>query len=116
MLTDDTDELIRQYYAWSSTQDPADIGYPHSDAVRRLRGGSVRSLLISDEEAEHVNRALCRLQEDAPDVYLIVRKHYRDRRTILWMEKRGMGGRKRLAKMLAEGRQFVRGYMCAAVA
>lgn len=111
MLTQDTDELLRQYYAWSETNNPADIYYPHIDPVRRLRGGSVSALSISDEEAQYIDRALCVLKTDNPDTHWVIEQVYRYRKTLRWLERRGRGDRRALARQAADGREFVRGFL-----
>ena len=111
MLTEDMDELLRQYFAWAATQDPSDLTYPHVEPVRRLLGSSVRSLSISDDEARYIDRALCRLKQDNADAHRLIVKVYRDHRTIRWLEARGEGERKTLARRVAEGREYVRGFL-----
>lgn len=111
MLTDDMDELLRQYYAWSNINNPADIYYPHRDPVRRLRGSSIPSLSISDDEARHIDRALCCLKAEIPAAHVIIVSMYRDRRTLRWLETQGFGDRKTLARIASDGRQFVMGFL-----
>jgi hypothetical protein len=116
MLTEDMDELLRQYFAWAAMQDPADLTYPHIDPVRRLLGSSLPSLHISDDEAQHIDRALCRLKADNADAHQLIIKVYRQHRTLRWLEARGEGERKTLARRIAEGREYVRGYLSGAMA
>lgn len=116
MLSEDGDDVLREYFAWSEVNNPADVYYPHCDPVRRLRGSSVRSLMISDEEAAHVDRALCRLKGHAPEVHKIIMLYYQQHRSVRWMESRGMGDRRSLSRRLAEGRQFITGFVSCAVA
>lgn len=116
MLSEDGDDVLREYFAWAEVNNPADVYYPHCDPVRRLRGSSVRSLMISDDEAAHVDRALCRLKCRAPEVHEVVLRYYQERRTLRWMEARGLGDRKALARQLAEGREYIVGFLTAATA
>lgn len=116
MLTEDMDDLLRQYFAWAATQDPADLTYPHIDPVRRLLGSSVRSLSISDDEAQYIDRALCRLKEDNAEAHRLIVKVYRDHRTLRWLEARGEGERKTLARRVGEGREYLRGFLSGAAA
>lgn len=114
MLAYDIDQAIREYYVWAAQQDPADIGFPHQTPFRRLLGGSVGSLSLSDDDAMEINRSLCMLWRDDPDCYEVIRLYYQDRRSFRWMEKRGIGERRALARRMADGIQFVRGVLYAA--
>lgn len=114
MISDDMDQMVRDYYIWAAQQDPADIGFPHQTPFRRLLGSSVGSISLSDEDAMELNRGLCMLWRDDPDCYEIIRLYYADRRSFRWMEKCGKGERRALARRLADGLQFVRGVLYAA--
>jgi hypothetical protein len=115
MLTEDIDQLLHDYFAWAASQNPADLTFPHINPVRRLLGSSVRSLSISDDEAMWIDRALCRLKVDNAEAHRLIAKVYEDRRSLRWLEDRGEGDRKMLARRVAEGREYVRGYLSGAM-
>ena len=115
MLTEDMDEMMRQYFVWSQQQDPADLAFPHQTPERRLMGSSVRSISLSDDDALHINQALGMLKSDDEQNYRIIKLYYQDRRSFRWMESRRMGDRKALARRMADGLHFIRGvlFVCA---
>ena len=110
MLSDDMDEVLSEYYRWSNVNNPADIGYPHADTLSRLRGPS-RGASISDDEAMWIDYALTCLKKDDPEQYKVIKRVYRDRKSLRWLEKRGEGSRNTLGRNLANGLQFVSGVL-----
>lgn len=114
MLSEDMDDVLRDYYRWSQINSPDDIGYPHIDPVRRLLGGSVSSVGLSDEEAGFVDKALGYLKQSQPEQHAVIEHVYKKRHSLRWMEKNGMGDRKALARMASDGRQFLRGALMGA--
>lgn len=109
MLSEDMDDVLREYYRWAQSGAPDDIGYPHVEPVRRLLGGSVRSLGLSDEEAGWVDAALGFLKKEAPDEHAVIEQIYKNHRSLRWLESRGHGDRRALALLASRGRQFVYG-------
>lgn len=112
MLTEDVSVNLDLYYAWSRVSSPSDIGYPHQDPVRRLRGSGVGAEGLSDEEAEQMNRALCMLREEDPDGFRLVELVHGKRRTLRQLELHGKGDRRRLARQLSAAHAFLRGVTC----
>ena len=109
MYSDDIEDVIKGYYHWAEVNAPEDIGYPHIDTVRRLRGSGIGSEGLTDEEAMHVNAALCYLKQDRPDVFKVLERIYRDRKTLRWMQHNGEGRRDTLSRLASDGREFVKG-------
>lgn len=114
MLSDNVAVVLGEFYRWSRVGDPADVGYPHVVPTERLRGGSVSSVGLSDEEALWVDRALALLASEAPEQYRVVCRVYRDRKTVRALAKAGEGSRDTLGRDLAAGMQFVRGVLVGA--
>lgn len=110
MLSDDIDQVLRDYYDWDRIENPAAIGYPPKTLTARLvgRGASQR---ISDDEALHIDRALCSLREDHPDAFNVVRDVYQRRKSIRWLAQRGRGSRTRISELANHGRQYVGGFL-----
>jgi hypothetical protein len=113
MLSEDMAANLSAYFAWSRSGDPSDVGYPHQDAVRALRGGGVGCAGLSDDEALWLDEALCLLKIDAPHTFSVLEKVHGQGRSYRWLEKRGYGNRKVIAVQVAEGHQFVNGYLVA---
>lgn len=111
MISDDIHQVLQDYYAWARINSPDDVGYPHIDPVRRLLGSSVRSVTITDDEADYINRALCFLKKDNDKAYKIIRKVYKEGKTLRQLEKSGYGDRRVNGNLVSEGRQFVRGVL-----
>lgn len=111
MISDDIDQVMKNYYQWASLQSPGDIGYPHSIPTERLRRSVVGAEQITDEEAMFINHALAALREAEPEQYRVVSRVYGDRKTLRWMSMRGEGDRNTLGRQLTAGLQFVRGVL-----
>lgn len=109
MLSDDIGQVIRDYYTWAAINSPDDIGYPHIDQVRKLLGGSVGSVRLSDDEAVHVDRALGRLSQESPRAHRVLHRMHMDKKGLRWMEKNGEGDRRTNARLAAEAEQFIKG-------
>ncbi len=114
MLSDDIDQVLRDYFAWAAAGDPSEIGYPHTDTVRRLLGSGVRALGMSDEEAIVVDFAMGQLKRHNEDAFNVLCRVYQDRKTLRWMARRGLGSRPTLQRLAGEGRQFIRGVVLGA--
>lgn len=109
MLNDDFNEMMRDYFAWSKVESPDDIGYPHSDPVRRLLGGSVRSIGLTDDEAICIDRAIAHLRSQRPQVFNTVKRIHQDGKSRRWMYENGEGDRRTIARMAESGEEFIRG-------
>lgn len=110
MLSDDMDQVLRDYFRWASQNAPEDIGYPNREPTMRiLFGGGVNCAGLSDDEAMWIDRILCHMKKDEPESYRVLRLIYRDGRSLRWMETKGMGSRKVLANMAWSAREFLRG-------
>lgn len=109
MLSEDVGQVLSDYFAWATSANPADLLFPHVEIVRRMLGGGIGCEGLSDDEALLVNFALCRLREERPDVYAVIRRIYAERKTARWMADRGEGDRNTINRLAAEGREFVRG-------
>lgn len=114
MLSDDMGENLLMYFAWSRSRDPSNVGYPHQDPVRRLRGSGIGAEGLSDDEALWIDRALSALKAEDDESYQLVLRVYRDGRSLRWLESRGHGDRRRLSYRLSDARYFLRGRMCTA--
>lgn len=112
MLTEDVSVNLDLYYAWSRVSSPSDIGYPHQDPVRRLRGSGVGAEGLSDEEAQELDRALCMLRKEDPAGYLLVELVHKKGRTFRQLEAHGRGNRRRLARQLSAAHAFISGVIC----
>jgi len=111
MISDDMYETLQRFYAWERGQNPADIGYPNITPVRRLLGGSVGSLGLTDDEALHIDKAITELRLERPDEYAVVKRVHRDQKSLRWMESRGEGNRRKNAMLLSNAHQFVSGFL-----
>jgi hypothetical protein len=111
MLIEDMDEVMHEYFRWAATNSPDRIGYPSVEIVARLRGSVVSSVALSDDEALHIDRALNYLKQENPGAHRLIRRVYGEHKTIRWMEARGEGDRRAMARLLAEGREFVKGVL-----
>ena len=111
MISDDIDQILRDYYQWARTQSPDDIGYPHIDPVRRLRGSGIGAEGLSDDEARYIDAALCLLKGDMPTAHRVIERVYGEGKSLRWMEMNGEGYRRTLAELAAQGRQFVKGVL-----
>lgn len=110
MLSDDMDTVLREYFRWSKSGDPSRVGYPSTDPYAPLRGSSVRSLGMSDDEALWCDAVVCRLKVEAPDLHQAVVCYYRDNRSMRWMQRNGMGDRRAVSRRLSEARQLLAEY------
>jgi len=110
MLSDDMDTVLREYFRWSKSGDPSQVGYPSTDPCSPLRGSSVRSLGMSDEEALWCDSVLSRLKAEAPALHRAVVLYYRDNRSMRWMQRHGMGDRRVVSRNLSEARQLLAEY------
>lgn len=109
MLTDDVDQVLHEYFRWARANCPSDVTFPHSDPMARLRGSSVPSVQMSDDEAAHVDKLICHLRDCEPELHKVLMWVYADRKTLRWLAARGRGSRVTLARQLGEARQFIRG-------
>jgi len=95
---------------WDAVANPLrKLWYPSQDTLSRLRGSSVKSLGLSDDEAEWINRALCHLKKDRPEQFRLMLKHYYEGHTIRQMEQNGYGDRRYISSELRAGREFIQG-------
>lgn len=111
MLSEDMEIVLRDYFRWASIDSPDNIDYPHADTLSRLRGSSIGSAGMSDDEAEHVNKGLCHMKAEMPVCYNVLRLIYRDNRSMRWLEKRGYGDRRTVSRIASDGRQFLHGVL-----
>lgn len=114
MLSDDMHENLRMYYAWARINCPSDLYYPHEIPTRRLQGRQIGPAGLTDDEAMHINRALCALREANPEALKVVEDHIADDKSLRWLEERRGHDRKRLGRLLSEACSFVSGYLVAA--
>lgn len=105
------EQVFSDYFRWAMTDNPADVGYPHVDPVRKLLGSSVRSIGITDDEALWVDYAMAFLKTENKPAYDVIMAVYRDRRSIRWLESKGRGDRRTIARLASEGQEFVRGVL-----
>lgn len=115
MLSDDIGDVLFAYFQWARIDAPEDIGYPHIESIRRLLGSTVGSIGITEDEALLVNWAMGNLKREKPDSYTALIRVYRDKKTTRWMEARGEGDRRVIARQIAEGREFIRGVLFGAM-
>lgn len=110
MISEDIDQVLRDFYDWDRIDNPAQIGYPTKALAAALtaRGATQR---ISDDEALHIDRALCSLQKDQPETFEVIRSVYQHRKSIRWLARRGRGSRARLNYLADQGRHYVGGFM-----
>jgi hypothetical protein len=66
---------------------------------------------LSDDEALQIDRALNYLKQENPDAHRLIRRVYGEHKTVRWMEARGEGDRRAMARLLGEGREFVKGVL-----
>lgn len=112
MLSENIDQVLRDYFQWAEIQSPDNIGYPHCIPTERLRRSVLSSEKLSDDEALWINGALSYLALDNPEAYAVVLNLYRDNKSIRWLADRGAGDRRTLMRLASEGREFVRGVLC----
>jgi hypothetical protein len=74
---------LQEWSAWSKVRAGGNLGYPSRAAFTRLRGdpGS-RTPWITDERAEEIDRALCRLKVMKPGQAQIIELYYLDGKTL----------------------------------
>lgn len=111
----DMSENYRRFFIWAAQQDPSDLTYPHQTPERKLLGGGIGCEGLSDDDAGHIDRVLCRLKRENPDAYSVCLKVYRDGRSFRQLSKQGHGSRNTLGQLLAEADEFLRGYVFALV-
>lgn len=110
MISEDIDQVLRDYYDWDRIDNPANIGYPTKALAAALIGRGA-SQNISDDEALAIDRALCSLKIDHPETYNVVREVYQRRKSIRWLARRGKGSRTRLSTLADHGRHYVGGFL-----
>ena len=113
MLSDDMAENLRQFYAWAMTRDPLQTGFSHINVIERMRRRSSGAMWLSDDEALWLDRALCRLRDDAPDEYHVIKCVYGTGMGLRQMEKHGHGSRNTNARLLASAHNFIKGFLSA---
>jgi len=110
MISESVDQALKDFVAWDRVNNPADIGYPHSTATEKLRGGGIGCAGLSDDEAALIDYALCRLADVLPDHYRVLWKMYFRGQTARQLaNRRGWGNRDTINRMAGEARSFVRG-------
>lgn len=114
MLVSDIGDVLKEYYRWSKVKNPANIGYPPTDTVRKLLGSSVPSLGITDVEAETVDRALCVLKSFSPLQHWILEMHYEKRHSISWIAGRERMDRRTVSSLASAAEHFVHGVLVGA--
>jgi len=116
MLLEDIDRVLVEYYRWQSAGCPSDIYFPHSDPMQRLRGSTVGSLMISDDEAKWIDDALCDLKRElGPDCLKIVEAYYGKSgksKTLEQMTRAGHGSKNTIIRELSNARSFIKGRLC----
>lgn len=116
MLLEDIDRVLVEYYRWQRAGCPSDVGYPHADPTQRLRGSTVSSLMISDDEARWIDGALCDLgRELGPDCLRIVEAYYgksKPPKSLTLMTRAGHGSRNTILRELSNAKSFIKGRLC----
>jgi len=108
VLSDDMWDILAQFYAWARAQDPSDVGYPHVDPVRKLLGGAVGGVLLTDEEAVHIDNAISRLRLERPDEYAVLDLVHCKGLSLRKMERMGIGSRRQNAALLSNAHTYLR--------
>jgi hypothetical protein len=111
MLSDDIAENLRRFFQWARAADPSDIGYPHSTPERKLLGGGLGVEGLSDDEGLLIDSALAALKAEDAEAHRVIVKVHAENRSFRWMESRGQGNRKQLARSLSDGHSFVAGFI-----
>lgn len=110
MISDDIDQVLRDFYDWERIDNPANINYPSKTLGASLVGRGA-SQNISDDEALQIDRALCSLKTDYPESYDLVRSMYQHRKSIRWLARRGRGSRSKLSNLADHARHYVGGFL-----
>lgn len=72
----DTQELLTEWARWVLSYGYGFLGYPSVQSFRRLAGSSVRSALITDEEASKVDSLVAKLKQRDPEMGKAVISYY----------------------------------------
>lgn len=109
MISGSIDDILLAYYQWARQNNPADISYPHIESVRRLLGGGIGCEGLSDDEAVWIDKCITNLRLQNPSAYQVMHWIYAEGRSIRNLELHKKRDRKTLARLAAEGREFIRG-------
>lgn len=107
--------VLSEYYRWVKDCREGRIGYPSQTTFDRLRGGSVASAMISDDEAALVSAAIAVLSRRHPRYHAILESHYLQGQSvskIAWLRKES---RDSVTKSLCRAESTVEGYMLGAL-
>jgi len=108
MIFDDIDLMLKEYFRWAKASDPSDIGFPHAEPTQRLRGSTVKSVCLSDDEALWIDRALSSLNVEYPSSHHIILRIYRDGYSPRKLETMGEGGRETIKFHANFGKDYIK--------
>lgn len=99
--------LLVSWAHWRKTSAWDAKGYPHQTPFRALLGGSISSVMIDDEQAEKVDKAVCRVVERCHDMGEVLVLYYLEGKTVSWIARRVKKSSERTRRLLAQGETAV---------
>lgn len=76
METTETQWKLREWARWRLIQSGVAQGFSNATPIRKMFGGSVVDAMISDLEAERIDRAVCELARRNQNQHLVLVLHY----------------------------------------
>ena len=111
MIDYDTRWLLEQWARWSNVNPGLSLAYPNATPFRRLLGTTVPSALISDEEAEMVDRAVAKLLCRHPQMGKVVALYYLSGCNVSWVAKAMGIYRQKANELLQSGTAWLDGVL-----
>lgn len=97
-----TQGLLAEWARWHYYRSGEVRGYPHEVPFYRLfRAGGIREALVTDEEAERIDRAVAKLSARCPDQAAVLKLYYLEGMTIQTIARK-TGYRTRAAQLLRQ--------------
>lgn len=93
--------LLVEWARWHRTNSGEVVGYPSRTAFDRLRGSSLPSAMITDDDASAVDAAVARLGARCPDQAQVLREYYLHRRSLAAVARAHATDRRNVARTLA---------------
>lgn len=69
-------DILIEWAAWVHSESEGRIYYPSRTAFDRMRGGGIRSAMISEEAAESVSQAMAKLSRQKPVFFDVLERYY----------------------------------------
>lgn len=99
--------MLSEWAKWRLSESGEAKGYPHQTPIRRLLGGGLPSASIAEDEAEQIDRAVCRLMERCPDQATVLCLYYLESLTVEKVQRRTKQSYQTTARLLLQAQTAI---------